>query len=117
MPIDLTYLREMSGGNKELAKEMIEIFVSQVEEFKVILQEHYDKQEFELLGKLAHKAKSSISIMGLEDLAKDLKKLELLAKEGLETDKYPVTIEKFKVQTAEAVEELGEITSNIDLYF
>ncbi|NBC83163.1 MAG: hypothetical protein GVY19_07250 [Bacteroidetes bacterium] len=117
MSVELTYLKEMSGGNKELALEMIDIFISQVKEFSVSMQEHYDNQKFENLGKLAHKAKSSISIMGLEDLAKDLKRLELMAKEGKQVEEYPVIMEKFNVQTSEAIDELNDITKNIDIYF
>jgi hypothetical protein len=33
MQTDLTYLKEMSGGNKDLIREMITIFQTQVEEF------------------------------------------------------------------------------------
>lgn len=117
MSIDLTYLREMSGGNKELALEMIEIFITQVNEFQVALQELFNTQEFEKLGKLAHKAKSSISIMGMEELAADLKSLELMAKEQQDVELYPGIISKFNSQTAEAIDELEDITNNLDLYF
>lgn len=117
MSVELSYLKEMSGGNKELAKEMIDIFITQVKEFSISLQEHYESKDYEKLGKLAHKAKSSISIMGLEDLAKDLKRLELMAKEGKQVDEYPAILEKFNVQTSQAIDELNDITKNIDIYF
>ena len=69
MKIDLTYLKNMSAGNRDLVLEMIEIFKNQIDEFTNGMDEHYSKKEYELLGRLAHKAKSSISIMGLNDLA------------------------------------------------
>lgn len=116
MKIDLTYLRNMSNGNKDLILEMIGIFKSQVIEFKQGMDEHYKNQQFELLGRLAHKAKSSISIMGLNDLAVELKTFELLAKEGKEVEKYPGFIENFKKQTSDAVEELEEVAKNLDIY-
>jgi len=117
MKIDLSYLREMSGGNQALILEMIDIFKDQVKEFSEGLETHYEKEEFEQLGKLAHKAKSSISIMGLNDLATDLKTLELLAKAGKDQDKYQQIIDKFKFETLEAVNELNEVTKNLELYF
>ncbi len=40
------------------------------------------------LGLLAHKAKSSVAIMGMNDLAQMLKTFELQAKEGKETHLY-----------------------------
>jgi HPt (histidine-containing phosphotransfer) domain-containing protein len=117
MKVDLSYLREMSGGNQSLVLEMIDIFKSQVKEFTEGLETHYENKEFEQLGRLAHKAKSSISIMGLNDLATDLKTLELLAKAGERQEKYLQIIDKFKFETLEAVTELDEITKNIELYF
>jgi HPt (histidine-containing phosphotransfer) domain-containing protein len=37
-----------------------------------------DQEKWEELGKLAHKAKASASIMGMSDLAAELKQLEQL---------------------------------------
>jgi HPt (histidine-containing phosphotransfer) domain-containing protein len=117
MKTDLTYLREMSGGNKDLIKEMFSIFINQVEEFSRDMDNHLSKKEYDQLGKLAHKAKSSISIMGLNDLAGELKNLENLAKEGREPEKYPIFVSNFKKETKEAVEELNVVMKNIDTYF
>ena len=116
MKIDLTYLKNMSAGNKELIIEMIGIFKSQVTEFNQGMADYYEKKQYDLLGRLAHKAKSSISIMGLNDLAIELKNFENLAKESLEVEKYPGFIKNFKDETAEAIQELDEIVRNIDIY-
>jgi HPt (histidine-containing phosphotransfer) domain-containing protein len=117
MKTDLSYLREMSGGNTELVLEMIKIFKDQVVEFGREMDQHLAKEEYELLGKLAHKAKSSVSIMGLQDLARDLKELENLAREGKKVKDYSVIISKFKQVTSEAIEELDVVINNIELYF
>jgi HPt (histidine-containing phosphotransfer) domain-containing protein len=116
MKIDLTYLKNMSEGNKDLILEMIGIFKSQVSEFNQSMDEYYASKQYELLGRLAHKAKSSISIMGLNELAIDLKNFENLAKSGLEIEKYPGFIKKFKSETADALEELDDVARNIDIY-
>ncbi len=116
MKVDLTYLKNMSAGNKDLVLEMIGIFKSQVEEFATDMDKHLENKEYELLGRLAHKAKSSISIMGLNDLAVELKSFENLAKAGEKTDTYADFIARFKQETAEAVEELDEVANNIDIY-
>lgn len=117
MKTDLTYLKNMSAGNKDLVLEMIEIFKNQVDEFSFDMDKFLRDKEYEKLGKLAHKAKSSISIMGLNDLATDLKTLETIAKAGTDIEKYPYFIAKFKEETAEAIIELNEITQNLDIYF
>lgn len=116
MIIDLTYLRNMSAGNKDLILEMIGLFKSQVEEFTKGMDELYEKKEYESLGRLAHKAKSSISIMGLKKLSIELKNFENLTKTGEQIEKYPKFITNFKLQTSEAIAELDEVTNNIDIY-
>jgi HPt (histidine-containing phosphotransfer) domain-containing protein len=117
MKTDLSYLREMSGGNKELILEMIGIFKEQVIEFAEEMDKHLNNKEYELLGKLAHKAKSSVSIMGMQDLARDLKNLENLAGEGKKTETYAGIVHKFRQETVDATEELNVVINNIELYF
>lgn len=117
MKVDLSYLREMSGGNKELILEMISIFAAQVKEFGDEMDSLFRSEQYEALGKLAHKAKSSVSIMGLNDLAARLKELENSAEERKNIHTYEETIESFKKVTEEAVKELEVVKQNLDLYF
>ena len=117
MKIDLSYLREMAGGNKELVLEMITIFKHQVVEFSEGMDQLLRNKEYDSLGKLAHKAKSSVAIMGLEELSKRLKDLELSAREGKKVDSYPRIVAAFKQETAEAVRELDQVIKNLELYF
>jgi HPt (histidine-containing phosphotransfer) domain-containing protein len=116
MKINLSYLKEMTGGNQALMQEMIDIFKNQVKEFSRDMDEYLNKEDYVSLGMLAHKAKSSISIMGLDDLSNDMKVLENLAKSGKEPEKYPLLVDKFKKETKEAVEELDEVLQNLELF-
>jgi len=77
----------------------------------------YTKKDYIQLGKLAHKAKSSISIMGLSDLALDLKTLENNAKAGIKIESYKKIIDNFIRETDEAVSELDHVKKNLDSYF
>src|SRR3972149_11009569 len=111
--VDLTYLNEMTDGDAGLLKEMIDIFLSQVDEFYQLLNKHYKEGEFDNLSKVAHKAKSSIAIMGMHELAEELGKLEIAAKNNEEADQYPKYIAKFEKQCRLAVEELKKIYQEI----
>ncbi|MFW6327028.1 MAG: Hpt domain-containing protein [Bacteroidota bacterium] len=117
MKTDLTYLREMSAGNKELVREMIEIFITQVNDFYAQMDELLEQKEWDKLGKLCHKAKSSVSIMGQDKLAKDLKWVEIDSKTNKTVEKYPEIIQRFKDETTIIVKELTEVSENIDNYF
>jgi HPt (histidine-containing phosphotransfer) domain-containing protein len=110
--INLSYLESMSGGSKSLVKEMVEIFLEQVPEFTGEMKEFLSKKDYQSLGLLAHKAKSSVAIMGMDELAQSLKDFELLAKENKDVESYPSYIEKFEQSCKEAVKELKDIIEN-----
>lgn len=103
----------MSGGSSDIVKEMITIFNEQSKEYIRDMQVYLDEKNYSLLGKLAHKAKSSIAIMGMNDLAADLKTLELNTKDEKEVENYPVIVEKFITQTKQAIAELEEIANKL----
>jgi len=104
--VNVEYLNEVCDNSPGLIREMIDIFRSQVVEFKDEMERLFSAGEYYDLGLLAHKAKSSVSIMGMEDLALRLKELEKKAKEGVETEKYRDYIDNFDKQTRQAVGEL-----------
>ena len=71
--INLKYLESMAGGDQEIIQEMKELFIAQVPEFIEKLKRYLEEEDYIELGKEAHKAKSSVLIMGMDDLAKDFK--------------------------------------------
>lgn len=103
---NLDYLREITDGDKGIIKELIELFITQVPDFISNMHKHYDSGEYILLGKEAHKAKSSLQIMGMSELEKEMKTLQLRTIDGLEVENYPVYISHFETQCAIAIEEL-----------
>lgn len=113
MITDLTYLTNMSGGNPGIVKEMIGIFIEQVQEYVVEMQQYLKDKDYQALGRLSHKAKSSVAIMGMNELAADLKTLELLSKESVDIDKYPELVDRFVVQCQLAMVELKEKASEL----
>jgi len=92
---DLTYLESMSVGTNELIVEMIQIFIDQLPEFTEGLTAHLNNGDYMALGALAHKAKSSVAVMGMDSLAADLKTLEISAKEGKDPELYPILVNRF----------------------
>ena len=103
---DLTYLESMSMGSQEMINEMIEIFINQIPEFTEGLQELHKNNDYSALGALAHKAKSSVAVMGMDELAGVLKDLELKAKASEDIDSYPGLIQTFLDQILTTEKEL-----------
>jgi len=106
MKTDLTYLKSMSGDSFAVIKEMIDIFAEQVVEISEEMNDALNSKDWLRLSKLAHKAKSSVAIMGMNDMALSLKRLELSAGEGKEPEIYSEIVNQFKIDCSEATVEL-----------
>jgi HPt (histidine-containing phosphotransfer) domain-containing protein len=104
--IDLEYLNEVSGGNTGLILEMIQIFNSEVPGYLKLMKEFYSSGNWVALGRLAHKAKASASIMGMNNLANELKNLELLTQEKSDPQPDPSILGTIEDQFLVAIEEL-----------
>jgi HPt (histidine-containing phosphotransfer) domain-containing protein len=110
--VNLDYLNEISDGNADFIIDLIDMFFEQIPEYQISLSDLYDKKDWINLGKLAHKAKSAILMVGMEELACDLKKLEENAKEGININEYHEIIVKFVRDSNLAIEELKEVQKN-----
>ena len=100
------YLENVTGGDREITEELVNIFKSQVPEFIDEMKGLYSNGSYYELGLLAHKAKSSVAVMGMDSTAVMLKAFELEAKAGENKAKYPEYINQFITDTTIAVDEL-----------
>jgi HPt (histidine-containing phosphotransfer) domain-containing protein len=107
--INTEYLDSVSGGDNSIMLEIIDMFREQAGEMHNEMKMLLAEKNYSKLGLLAHKAKSSVAIMGMADLATMLKTFELLAKEGKESDKYESWVKRFGDDTAEAIKELDDL--------
>jgi len=109
--INTEYLDSVSGGDSKIIHEIVIMFKDQAAEIHHEMQSHLSAKNYLSLGLLAHKAKSSVSIMGMNDLAMMLKTFELQAREGAESVLYEAYITRFKTETDEAVKELEDLVN------
>jgi HPt (histidine-containing phosphotransfer) domain-containing protein len=111
--INPEYIESVSGGDKETIRELVDLFREQAVEFTSEMKTLLGKKDYYSLGLLAHKAKSSVAIIGMADLAVMLKTFELDAKEGRVIENYTGYIARFESETKSAVEELKKYVSNL----
>jgi HPt (histidine-containing phosphotransfer) domain-containing protein len=109
--INTEYLDSVSGGDHDIICEIVNLFREQSVEISQEMRSHFDAKNYKLLGLLAHKAKSSVSIMGMNDLAEMLKTFELKAREEEDTHLYESYIIRFQAETGEAVRELEHLVN------
>lgn len=103
---NLQYLKTMTGGNKEILREIIDMFILQVPDFISNMNKYYESQQYQALGKEAHKAKSSLQIMGMNELEKEMKKFQLKTIESTDIESYQAYIRHFETQCQAAIKEL-----------
>src|ERR1035437_9917656 len=104
--VNLTYLKSIAEGDSAIIQEMIDLFILQVPEFIENLNKFLKEGNYIELGKEAHKAKPSVVIMGMEELGRDLKALQLATIAGTNKDSYAHYVDKFEVQCLGAIKEL-----------
>jgi HPt (histidine-containing phosphotransfer) domain-containing protein len=105
---NLDYLQTVTGGDTDTMKELILLFIDQVPEFTGNLRKHLEEKKYLDLGKEAHKAKSSVMIMGMNDLGHDLKSLQLATIAGTGVDTYAQHVERFEKECMVAIKELEQ---------
>ncbi len=106
--INTDYLDSVSGGDTGISRELLSLFREQAVEIYSELTVNFSRKNYTYLGQLAHKAKSSVAIMGMNDLANMLKSFELQAKDGNGVELYESYIERFRTETDAAVIELED---------
>jgi HPt (histidine-containing phosphotransfer) domain-containing protein len=103
---NLNYLRTITEGDVETIREITVLFIEQVPEFIANLKKYLAEEQYAELGKEAHKAKSSVMIMGMENLGHDLKSLQLATIAGTRVETYAQHVKRFETECLAAVQEL-----------
>jgi HPt (histidine-containing phosphotransfer) domain-containing protein len=111
--INTEYLNSVAAGDNEIIRDIVSMFKEQVVEIYTEMNARFMAKDYKALGLLAHKAKSSVSIMGMNDLATMLKTFELQAKENKESGLYESYIIRYKSETEEAIKELDNLIKNL----
>jgi HPt (histidine-containing phosphotransfer) domain-containing protein len=105
------YLVSITGGDPATMEEIAGIFINQIPEFVTEMNELLEHEKYYELGLLAHKAKGSVSVMGMEDTSKMLKEFELLAKAGEQKERYREFIQRFGEDASTVTAEINDYLS------
>lgn len=83
---DLSYLMQLMDNNIEIVLEVLAIFKSEVPKDMQNLKTHLYHKDWEMLSKTAHKLKSSVGNLGLNQLRDLFLFIEQNGKEGTNLD-------------------------------
>ena len=79
---NLKYVNEATGGKKSLIKEILDAFLSVVPEEMDLINIAVSETDYDTIKRIAHRMRSSVSIMGITELEPILKEMESLGNEA-----------------------------------
>lgn len=103
---NLEYLRNITESDPKSMREIILLFIEQIPVLIKNMKKNLHDKNYIQLGKEAHKAKSSVMVMGMEELGQELKGLQLDTVYGTGKEEYANHVQRFEEQCNKAIEEL-----------
>lgn len=91
---DLSMVREISGGDEGFIKKMVQLFIDTMPQNMNDLNNALQSQNWEMVGKQAHKMKSTIDSMGISSLKEDIRAVESNGKHQSSLDVVPSLVAK-----------------------
>ncbi|OQY05684.1 MAG: hypothetical protein B6I20_00665 [Bacteroidetes bacterium 4572_117] len=110
--INLNYLKVNTDNDVTMITALLEMYKSQIQVQKLGLQKAFDEKNWGELGEVAHKAKNSFQIVGMQDEANNLQQLEILCQKEQDIHLYKDFLDRFIVACDNSVK---EIEDGIDL--
>jgi HPt (histidine-containing phosphotransfer) domain-containing protein len=105
---DLTNLNEMLGGDQKAIFQMVKIFLQATPESLNELNKCFQKEDYDGVGKLAHKLKSSVDIFCVNDIKQDIRRLENNTRDSVNLDEVPELVGKINNILNLAIEQVKE---------
>lgn len=103
---DLQRLITMTKGDEGFLQKMLQIFVSTMPESIKDMQEAFDTKNWEHLGALAHRVKSSLKGLGINTIIDDVLLLEHNAKEECDHESIAAAFQRIKEVVYKSIEQI-----------
>lgn len=104
---NLDYLTQWTSGNKTMMRKIMESFLNEIVVELKEIQDAISEKNYELIARLAHKNKTTISIMGVSSLIPILKKMEELANNQGDIEEIMQLNEKINLISQKAIDEVN----------
>ncbi len=108
MNIDLSYLEDITGGDKEMMIEMLDLFIEDIPDQIGIIKKLAEEKDLKKLGSEAHKLKPTLQYVGFFEMFELIKELEVLSKSGVYSDEILSLTKKVEELSNKAIPILKE---------
>jgi HPt (histidine-containing phosphotransfer) domain-containing protein len=96
LPLDLSYLRDMSGDSAEFMIEMIDMFKTQTPIYIAEMETAMGNKDWTKVSSAAHKIKPTFAYVGREDAKEFMQKIEHDARELRNIENIPIAFLEIK---------------------
>jgi HPt (histidine-containing phosphotransfer) domain-containing protein len=111
--LDLNYLDEISAGDPAFIKEMLQLFIDttaiEVNDFDALVE----SKQWESIGKLAHKIKAPIQMLGGNELYDLVKTIEVYGKDQINTHEIPNLVANLKQKIMQLTKEIEQMLNTL----
>ncbi|MBC7826140.1 MAG: response regulator [Chitinophagaceae bacterium] len=91
---DLTMIHGLSGGDESFIRQMVELFVDTMPGSVEEMQTTLEQKQWDALGKLAHKLKSTTGSMGMDSIKDEIRAVEQNCKKNENLEATPALAKK-----------------------
>ena len=103
---NLSYLEEISGGDKEFVNEMITEFLKEAPVVTLSIETYFKQEKWSELYAAVHRFAPNYDFVGNQDLKLNISLLESASKHMRDLEKIDLYIVHIKKLTAQIIEEL-----------
>ena len=103
---DLSMVQSVSGGDETFIRKMVTLFIETVPQNIVDLQAALTAENWEQVGKTAHKLKSTIDSMGIKSLRQDIRTVEANARQKESLQDVPPLVANIDAVIRECIGQL-----------
>jgi hypothetical protein len=104
--VDLRFLLKSMRGKKDVMQNIIDVFLKQVPEDLIIINEAVVKTNYPVIKNRAHKMKSTVAVFGILELISVLEEMETLGNTVGEMDRIKLLNELLNKKCERAIEEM-----------
>ena len=105
---DLTMIHGLSGGDESFIRQMVDLFIETMPASTKELEVNLEQQQWEAMGKLAHKLKSTTGSMGMDSIKDEVRAVEQNCKKSENLDQTPALVKKVILVINQTVAQLKQ---------
>lgn len=111
---DTAYLEEVTNGNSNYIRQIVELFLKQTPDDISTLQTHIQNQNWDEVRKQAHYLKPTFIYVGAKHIHQQITSIEQSAKQKVSLDKLPDVVADIKPQLKTLYKELGDYLNQLE---